>query len=53
VPTTGGKLVQQPESAVFALTMGFAVIPALLFMVNGIFLWLYDLNEGKLTQVKP
>jgi len=49
IPTMGGKLVQQPPSAIFALTMGYAVIPASMFIVNGVFLWLYDLDEAKLA----
>jgi len=49
VPTLGGKLVQQPTSAVLALTMGYTVIPAAMFILNALFLWLYDLDEAKLA----
>ncbi len=49
IPTTAGKLVQQPESALLALKLGYAVIPALLFIINGLFLWAYDLDERKLV----
>lgn len=52
VPTTGGKLVAQPESAMLALKMGYAVIPMCMFLVNGLFLWAYDLDERKLAQAK-
>jgi GPH family glycoside/pentoside/hexuronide:cation symporter len=52
VPTLGGKLVQQPTSAVLALTMGYTVIPAAMFIINGLFLWLYDLDEAKLDEAK-
>jgi GPH family glycoside/pentoside/hexuronide:cation symporter len=52
IPTMGGKLVQQPQSAVFALTMGYAVVPAAMFVVNGLFLWLYDLDEAKLAAAR-
>jgi GPH family glycoside/pentoside/hexuronide:cation symporter len=52
IPTMGGKLVQQPQSAVLALTMGYAVVPAAMFVVNGLFLWLYDLDEAKLAAAR-
>jgi glycoside/pentoside/hexuronide:cation symporter, GPH family len=45
VPTVDGALVEQPESAVFALEMGYAVIPSLLFIINGMFLLFYWLDE--------
>jgi len=48
VPTTGGKLVGQPPSALLALTMGYAVIPSICFMINGVFLSLYNLKETDL-----
>lgn len=49
VPTTGGELVEQPASALLALKLGFAVVPAAMFLVNGIFLWFYDLDEAKMA----
>lgn len=49
VPTTGGALTAQPESALTALKMGFAVIPMVLFAINGLFLSSYDLDEKKLA----
>ena len=52
VPTTGGKIVQQPASAVMALTLGYAVIPAAMFLINGIFLYLYDLDAAKLEAAR-
>ena len=52
VPTTGGQLVQQPASAILALKLGFAVIPAIMFAINGMFLWFYDLDEDKLAQTR-
>lgn len=48
VPTFGGKIVEQPESAVRALYLGYAGIPLLMFVANGLFLYFYDLDEGKL-----
>lgn len=48
IPTTGGKIVVQPESAVHALYMGYAGIPLLMFLANGAFLYFYDLDERKL-----
>ena len=47
VPTVGGELVEQPQSAIWGLYAGFAVIPALMFLMNGFFLYLYDLDEKK------
>ncbi|RVU06944.1 MFS transporter [Novosphingobium umbonatum] len=52
IPTTGGKLVAQPDSAVLALSMGYTAIPAAMFIANGVFLWLYDLDEAKLAQAQ-
>ncbi|MBH0113351.1 MFS transporter [Novosphingobium sp. YJ-S2-02] len=52
VPTTGGKIVEQPDSAILALTLGFAVIPAIMFAINGLFLWAYDLDEDKLAAAR-
>ncbi|WP_298199403.1 MFS transporter [Novosphingobium sp.] len=49
VPTTGGALVPQPASALLALKLGYAVIPAALFAINGLFVWAYDLDERKLA----
>ena len=50
VPTTGGELVEQPESSIFALKIGFAILPAAFFLINGIFLAFYDLDEEKLRE---
>ena len=47
VPTTGGELIDQPASAVQGLYLGFAVIPALMFLANGVFLYFYNLDEDK------
>ena len=47
VPTFGGQLAQQPASAVKALYFGFAVLPALMFVANGLFMYFYDLDEAK------
>lgn len=49
VPTTGGALVTQPDSAMLALKLGYAVIPMAMFAVNGLFLWAYDLDEAKMA----
>lgn len=48
VPSFGGQIVQQPDSAVRALYIGYAIIPVMMFLANGLFLYLYDLDEGKL-----
>ena len=52
VPTLGGKLVQQPASAQLALTLGYTVIPAVMFVANAVFLALYDLDEAKLAATR-
>ena len=48
VPTTGGQLVQQPETAVRTLYLTFSVIPAVIFGLNMLCIWFYDLDEKKL-----
>lgn len=50
VPTVGGAIVEQPTSAVWGLYIGNAVIPALMFLVNGWFLFRYDLDERKFLE---
>ncbi|NLR40424.1 MFS transporter [Novosphingobium sp. ERW19] len=52
VPTTGGAIIQQPPSAILALKLGFAVIPAAMFAINGLFLWFYDLDEDKMEATR-
>jgi len=52
VPTTGGAIIEQPPSAILALKLGFAVIPAAMFAINGLFLWLYDLDEDKMEATR-
>lgn len=52
VPTTGGQIIEQPASAILALKLGFAVIPAVMFAINGLFLWFYDLDEAKMEAAR-
>ncbi|MCY1672742.1 MFS transporter [Novosphingobium sp. SL115] len=52
VPTTGGQIIEQPASAILALKLGFAVIPAVMFTINGLFLWFYDLDEDKMEAAR-
>jgi GPH family glycoside/pentoside/hexuronide:cation symporter len=52
VPTFGGKIVEQPESAVLALKLGFGVVPAAFYAINALFIVRYDLDEAKLIQAK-
>lgn len=52
VPTTGGAIIEQPASAMLALKLGFAVIPSVMFAINGLFLWAYDLDEDKLAAAR-
>ena len=51
IPTVGGALVAQPESAIRGLYAGYAIIPALMFLANGIFIYFYDLDEKKFEAV--
>ncbi len=48
VPTHGGRLVQQPASATHALYVGYAVIPVVMFLGNGVFLMFYNLDEQRM-----
>lgn len=52
MPTTGGQIIAQPASAILALKLGFAVIPAVMFAINGVFLWFYDLDEDKMEAAR-
>ncbi|MFM5931216.1 MAG: MFS transporter [Novosphingobium sp.] len=52
VPTFGGKIVEQPPSAVLALKLGFAVLPAAIYAINAAFIWRYDLDEAKLNAAR-
>jgi GPH family glycoside/pentoside/hexuronide:cation symporter len=47
VPTMGGALVEQPQSAIRGLYIGFAVVPVVMYFFNGLFLYFYDLDERK------
>lgn len=53
IPTVGGALVEQPPSAVWGLYVGYAVVPALMFAINGLFLYFYDLDERKYREAAP
>lgn len=52
IPTVDGNLVEQPESAVFAMKMGFAVLPAIFFLANGAFLFFYKLDEKMIADAR-
>lgn len=52
IPTQGGQIVAQPESAVRALYWGYAIIPALMFLCNGAFLYFYRLEQSSLNAVE-
>lgn len=52
VPTTGGTFIEQPPSAILALKLGFAVIPAAMFAINGVFLWFCDLYEKRMEEAR-
>ncbi|MFZ2998687.1 MFS transporter [Sphingobium sp.] len=44
VPTRNGALVEQPESAVHALYICYALIPVGLFLLNALCIWFYTLG---------
>lgn len=44
VPTTNGKLVEQPASAVHALYACYTVIPIVFFLCNAACIWFYTLG---------
>jgi GPH family glycoside/pentoside/hexuronide:cation symporter len=48
VPTFGGHLTVQPTSAIQTLYAGYAVIPVVMFLANGLLISFYDLDEAKL-----
>ena len=52
LPTHGGALVTQPASAIRAMYIGYAVIPSLMFLLNGLFLFFYDLDESRLHKAE-
>ena len=52
VPSVDGQLVEQPESALLALKLGFSVLPALLFLANGAFLYFYRLDEAMIAAAR-
>lgn len=53
VPTTGGQIIEQPESAVNALYFCFTLLPVLFFVCNAICISFYNIG-GKYPQApKP
>jgi GPH family glycoside/pentoside/hexuronide:cation symporter len=52
IPTQGGELVTQPDSAVRALYWGYAIIPALMFIANGAFLFFYRLEQSNVREAE-
>ncbi|MET0241222.1 MAG: MFS transporter [Sphingobium sp.] len=44
IPTKNGALVDQPESAVFALYLCYALLPVGLFLCNALCIWFYTLG---------
>lgn len=52
VPTFGGERVTQPDSAIRVLYIGYAIVPALMFLANGVFLLFYDLDEARLRNAR-
>jgi GPH family glycoside/pentoside/hexuronide:cation symporter len=50
IPTKGGQVVDQPDSAITALYVSIAIIPALLLSASIILLMFYDLDENRLKR---
>ncbi len=48
IATKEGEIVEQPDSAIFAIRMGAAVIPGVLAIIGGLVIRFYDLDEAKL-----
>lgn len=52
IPTTGGKLVAQPDSATLLLYHANSTIPAACLLGSAVLLVLYHLDEAKLTALR-
>ena len=48
IATKGGEIVEQPDSAIFAIRMAVSVIPGVLAIIGGLYIRFYDLDEAKL-----
>jgi GPH family glycoside/pentoside/hexuronide:cation symporter len=53
VATTGGKIIDQPANAIWALFAVKAFIPSAVLAVGLLLIWLYDLDEAKLRATPP
>ncbi len=53
IATTGGKIIEQPPSAIWALFAVKAFIPSAVLAIGLLLIWLYDLDEAKLRATKP
>ncbi len=51
IPTRNGALVEQPQSAVSALYICYAVLPVALFLCNALFIWFYTLGGRQPEQL--
>jgi GPH family glycoside/pentoside/hexuronide:cation symporter len=47
-----GQFVDQPDSAITAIRVAVAIIPAVLSIIGGLLIGFYDLDEAKLKSVK-
>jgi GPH family glycoside/pentoside/hexuronide:cation symporter len=50
--SSGGALVQQPDSALLGISLAVGGLPALMLLVSGALLWSYDLSEEKLAALR-
>lgn len=53
IPTTGGKLVDQPQLAISGLYAGASIIPALLICISMALMFFYRLDEKALRSIRP
>ena len=53
LPSVGGAIIVQPATAIRALYIGYALVPAAMFAANALFLMFYDLDETKMRDARP
>ena len=52
IPTIQGKLVQQPDTAIFALYVGASLLPAALIAISALLMLFYRLDDKRLDVVR-
>lgn len=53
IATTGGTIIEQPASAIWALFAVKAFVPSGALAIGLVLIWAYDLDEAKLRATKP